>query len=119
MECRARLHPARIIGPLREVLTRENLPPPDTRRSGSSRKAYCSAVESGLLTIEEAMKRYRLSLRILLAARDGSRRGVGLAVRAAAKRPPSAFDTGALVSRRSRPRGAPYLPPKQERRACD
>nr|MBP6363095.1 DUF1153 domain-containing protein [Novosphingobium sp.] len=30
--------PARIIGPLREVLTRENLPPPDTRRWVASRK---------------------------------------------------------------------------------
>lgn len=55
--------PARIIGPLREVLTRENLPAPDTRRRVASRKAQVvAAVESGLLTIEEAMKCYRLSL---------------------------------------------------------
>ncbi len=55
--------PARIIGPLREVLTRENLPPRNTSRWVASRKAQVvAAVESGLITIDEAMARYNLSL---------------------------------------------------------
>jgi uncharacterized protein (DUF2225 family) len=55
--------PSRIIGPLREVLTRDNLPPRDTTRWVASRKAQVvRAVESGLLTIEEVMARYNLSL---------------------------------------------------------
>jgi hypothetical protein len=55
--------PARIIGPMREVLTRDNLPPRDTTRWVASRKAQVvAAVESGLITIEEAMTRYNLSL---------------------------------------------------------
>lgn len=55
--------PARIIGPLREVLTRENLPPRNTTRWVASRKAQVvAAVESGLITIDEAMARYNLSL---------------------------------------------------------
>lgn len=55
--------PARIIGPMREVLTRDNLPARDTTRWVASRKAQVvAAVESGLITIEEAMTRYNLSL---------------------------------------------------------
>jgi hypothetical protein len=55
--------PARIIGPCSEVLTRESLPPPDTRRWVASRKAQVvAAVEGGLLSIEEVMVRYSLSL---------------------------------------------------------
>jgi Protein of unknown function (DUF1153) len=55
--------PLRIIGPMREVLTRDNLPPRDTTRWVASRKAQVvAAVEAGLITIEEAMARYNLSL---------------------------------------------------------
>jgi len=55
--------PARIIGPMREILTRDSLPPADTTRWVASRKAQVvAAVESGLMTIEEVMQRYRLSL---------------------------------------------------------
>jgi hypothetical protein len=54
--------PARIIGPQCEVLTGDNLPPPDTTRWVASRKAQVvAAVESGLLTIEEVLVRYDLS----------------------------------------------------------
>lgn len=54
--------PARIVGPMREILTRDTLPAPNTRRWVASRKAQVvAAVESGLLTIDEAMARYRLS----------------------------------------------------------
>jgi Protein of unknown function (DUF1153) len=55
--------PARIIGPIGEVLTRDNLPPRDTTRWVASRKAQVvAAVGGGLITIEEAMARYNLSL---------------------------------------------------------
>ncbi|MEQ1542351.1 MAG: DUF1153 domain-containing protein [Novosphingobium sp.] len=54
---------ARIIGPFREVLTRDSLPPPNTTRWVASRKAQVvSAVQGGLLTLEEVMARYNLSL---------------------------------------------------------
>ena len=55
--------PARIIGPQGEIITREALPPADTSRWVASRKAQVvAAVESGLMTIDEVMLRYRLSL---------------------------------------------------------
>ncbi len=54
--------PLRIIGPVGEVLTRDNLPPRDTTRWVASRKAQVvAAVESGLITFDEAMARYNLS----------------------------------------------------------
>lgn len=59
----ANSRPARIIGPNNAVLTREMLPPPGCSRWVASRKAQVvAAVESGLLTIDEAMARYALSL---------------------------------------------------------
>ena len=55
--------PVRIIGPNNEILTRDSLPPPDTTRWVASRKAQIvAAVESGLMTIDEVMDRYSLSL---------------------------------------------------------
>jgi hypothetical protein len=55
--------PARIVGPSHEIITRESLPPADTSRWVASRKAQVvAAVESGLMTIDEVMMRYRLSL---------------------------------------------------------
>ncbi|PKB25121.1 uncharacterized protein DUF1153 [Novosphingobium kunmingense] len=54
---------ARIIGPHREVLDRDSLPPPNTTRWVASRKAQVvAAVQGGLLTLEEVMARYNLSL---------------------------------------------------------
>jgi hypothetical protein len=54
---------ARIIGPCREVLTRDSLPPPDTSRWVASRKAQVvAAVQGGLLSIDEVLRRYNLSL---------------------------------------------------------
>lgn len=54
--------PARIVGPFREVLTRETMPPPDTTRWVASRKAQVvAAVETGLMSIDEVMARYSLS----------------------------------------------------------
>jgi hypothetical protein len=55
--------PARIVGPHREIITRDTLPPADTSRWVASRKAQVvAAVDSGLMTIDEVMRRYRLSL---------------------------------------------------------
>lgn len=55
--------PLRIIGPHSEILTRDNLPPPNTTRWVASRKAQVvAAVQSGLLSLEEVMRRYNLSL---------------------------------------------------------
>lgn len=55
--------PARIVGPFGEVLTRKDLPPASTTRWVASRKAQVvAAVESGMVTLEEAMERYDLSL---------------------------------------------------------
>jgi hypothetical protein len=55
--------PLRIIGPDSVILTRESMPPANTTRWVASRKAQVvAAVESGLMTIDEVMHRYRLSL---------------------------------------------------------
>ncbi|QEA17585.1 DUF1153 domain-containing protein [Novosphingobium ginsenosidimutans] len=55
--------PVRIVGPNREILTLETLPPPHTTRWVASRKAQVvTAVQSGLLPLDEALSRYNLSL---------------------------------------------------------
>ena len=56
-----RIRPASVIGPLGEELTLDNLPPPETTRWVSRRKAQVvAAVEGGLLTPAEACARYRM-----------------------------------------------------------
>jgi hypothetical protein len=58
-----KIRPARVIGPLGEPLTLENLPSPTTTRWVVRRKAeVVSAVNGGLLTVDEACERYGLSL---------------------------------------------------------
>ncbi len=55
--------PSSVIGPLGEALTMETLPPTGTLRWVSRRKAeVVAAVRGGLLTIDEACSRYRLTL---------------------------------------------------------
>ena len=55
--------PARIVGPNNQVLTRDTLPPADTTRWVAHRKAQVvAAVESGLVTIDEVIERYGLSV---------------------------------------------------------
>ena len=57
-----KIRPASVIVPLGEELTLDNLPPPDTTRWVSRRKAQVvAAIEGGLLTAEEACTRYRMS----------------------------------------------------------
>ena len=68
--------PLRIIGPQGNVLTREMLPPSDTTRWVASRKAQVvSAVEAGLLTLDQALMRYDLSLEEFCAWRRAMDRG--------------------------------------------
>ena len=58
-----KIRPAKVIGPLGESLTLDTLPPPSTTRWVVRRKAeVVAAVNGGLLTVDEACERYRLSL---------------------------------------------------------
>ena len=55
--------PAQVIGPLGEPLTIADLPPPNTRRWVVRRKAeVVAAVNGGLLTLNEVLERYNLTL---------------------------------------------------------
>jgi Protein of unknown function (DUF1153) len=52
----------RVVGPDGRILTRETLPSPDTRRWNPFRKAeIVAAVTGGLISMEEACTRYRLT----------------------------------------------------------
>lgn len=57
------VRPASVIGPLGEVLTLASLPPGNTTRWVARRKAeVVAAVDGGLLTVDEVLRRYELSL---------------------------------------------------------
>jgi hypothetical protein len=57
------IRPEVVIGPLGEPMTINSLPTPDTTRWVIRRKAeVVAAVNGGLLTVEEACKRYTLAL---------------------------------------------------------
>jgi hypothetical protein len=54
--------PKQVAGPRGHAITIESLPPPDTRRWVTRRKAeVVAAVDVGLLTLEEACTRYGLT----------------------------------------------------------
>ena len=58
-----KIRPAQVIGPLGESLTLESLPHPSTTRWVVRRKAeVVSAVNGGLLSVDDACARYGLSL---------------------------------------------------------
>ena len=58
----------RVIGPSGEPLTIASLPPTNTKRWVIRRKAeVVAAVRGGLLTLEEACDRYRLSVEEFLS----------------------------------------------------
>ncbi len=58
----------RVIGPLGEPLTLETLPPPDTDRWVIRRKAQVvAAVRGGLISLEDACRRYSLSVEEFLS----------------------------------------------------
>ena len=57
-----------IIGPTGEPLTIDDLPPPETERWVIRRKAeVVAAVRGGLITLEEACERYKLSVEEFLS----------------------------------------------------
>ena len=52
-----------VICPNGDILTKEDLPPPDTKRWVIRKKAeVVFAVRGGLLSLDEAIKRYRLTV---------------------------------------------------------
>lgn len=58
-----KIRPVAIIGPDGERLTLNGLPPPGAKRWVSRRKAQVvAAVDSGLLTAEEACERYEMTI---------------------------------------------------------
>ena len=58
-----KIRPAQVIGPLGEPLTIADLPPPHTRRWVVRRKAeVVAAVNGGLLSIDDVLERYDLTL---------------------------------------------------------
>ena len=55
--------PKTVIGPAGEPLTIDDLPPPETRRWVIQRKAEVVAgVRNGLISLEDACNRYKLSV---------------------------------------------------------
>lgn len=57
------IRPDQVIGPLGEPLTLGDLPSPNTKRWVMRRKAeVVAAVNGGLLTIDEVLERYNLTL---------------------------------------------------------
>jgi len=57
-----------VIGPQGQLLTLNDLPPPDTKRWVIRRKAeVVAAVRGGLLTLEDACRRYTLSVEEFLS----------------------------------------------------
>ena len=58
-----KIRPAKVIGPLGEPLTVDDLPPPSTKRWVVRRKAeVVAAVNGGLLSIDDVLERYGLTL---------------------------------------------------------
>ena len=58
-----KIRPAQVIGPLGEPLSVNDLPPPDTKRWVVRRKAeVVAAVNGGLLSIDDVLERYGLTL---------------------------------------------------------
>ncbi|RIA37904.1 uncharacterized protein DUF1153 [Hephaestia caeni] len=62
MHTHRKVQPLSVVGPLGEALTLRTLPARDTKRWIVRRKAeVVAAVRGGLLTVDEACARYRLS----------------------------------------------------------
>ncbi|MBB4211634.1 uncharacterized protein DUF1153 [Rhodothalassium salexigens DSM 2132] len=60
--------PEYVVGPTGEPMTRDDLPPPSTKRWVIRRKAeVVAAVRGGLITLEEACRRYSLSVEEFLS----------------------------------------------------
>ena len=60
--------PSNVIGPAGKPLSVDDLPPPNTERWVIRRKAeVVAAVRAGLISLEEACERYRLSVEEFLS----------------------------------------------------
>lgn len=60
--------PSFVMGPTGERLTIDDLPPPNTKRWVIRRKAeVVAAVRGGLLSLEDACRRYKLSVEEFLS----------------------------------------------------
>ncbi|WP_295634575.1 DUF1153 domain-containing protein [Novosphingobium sp.] len=58
-----KFRPTAVVGPLGEAITMDTIPPADTTRWVARRKAeVVAAVNGGLLSVDEALMRYGLSL---------------------------------------------------------
>jgi Protein of unknown function (DUF1153) len=58
----AKERPKSVVGPDGKMLTLDDLPPPNTQRWVARRKAeVVAAVRAGLLSLEDACRRYHLS----------------------------------------------------------
>ena len=58
----AKERPKSVVGPDGKLLTLDDLPPPNTQRWVARRKAeVVAAVRAGLLSLEDACRRYHLS----------------------------------------------------------
>ena len=73
-----KINPDHVIGPLGEPLTLADLPSPKTKRWVIRRKAeVVAAVNGGLLTIDEVLERYGLTLEEFASwQRAGDRSGM-------------------------------------------
>ena len=64
----AKERPKSVIGPDGKLLTLDDLPPPNTQRWVARRKAeVVAAVRAGLLSLEDACRRYHLSTQEFMA----------------------------------------------------
>lgn len=71
LPCRSGIRPTMVPGPTDLPLTRDDLPPSDTKRWVIRRKAEVVAgVRAGLITLEEACRRYSLSVEEFLSWRS-------------------------------------------------
>jgi hypothetical protein len=67
--------PSYVVGATGEMLTFEQLPPPNTNRWTPHRKAeVVAAVRGGLLTVDEACSRYALALEEFISWQRGINR---------------------------------------------
>lgn len=71
--------PRPVIGPLGEIMSLSSLPPPNLKRWVPRRKAeVVCAVEGGLLSLEDALRRYNITLEEFVSwQRSVERSGLG------------------------------------------
>ena len=58
----SQIRPIAVMGPLGEPITRQSLPAPTERWTARRKAEVIAAVQGGLLTVDEACERYRMSV---------------------------------------------------------